>query len=215
MRHGFVWVLLSPGAEGIDVAKALGPVLDDDFEAFDLRDHVVAGKRTTTCAANWKLVMDAFAEGYHLKSLHRSSLARFFSEAQLVDDCAPHVRQVGARKTLIESDEASWDFRRDTTAFYNLFPNTVLVFHPLWISQCWSAASRRGCACSTTPGTERSPRVANSVWVYLTSRSGSGWPSPTSSTHRPQPTTATSSRSLPSSRAAATTRSPSTESTRQ
>jgi phenylpropionate dioxygenase-like ring-hydroxylating dioxygenase large terminal subunit len=139
VRHGFVWALIDPpGGAGLDVATALGTVLDDDFDAFGLATHHVARKVSTTRAANWKLVMDAFAEGYHLKSLHRTSLARFFLNGQIVDDCAPHVRQVGARKTLLEAAkgrEDEWDFRRDTTPFYNVFPNAVLVFHPLWLSQ--------------------------------------------------------------------------------
>jgi hypothetical protein len=47
------------------------------------------------------------------------------------------VRQVGARKSLIEAAtlaEDTWDLRRDTTVFYNVFPNTILVFHPDWVS---------------------------------------------------------------------------------
>lgn len=139
VRHGFVWALIDPpNGEGLDIATALGPMLDDDFDAFGLATHHVARKVSTTRDANWKLVMDAFAEGYHLKSLHRTSLARFFMNGQIVDDCAPHVRQVGARKTLLEvakESEDHWDLRRDTTPFYNVFPNSVLVFHPLWLSQ--------------------------------------------------------------------------------
>ncbi|MEM7136151.1 MAG: aromatic ring-hydroxylating dioxygenase subunit alpha [Myxococcota bacterium] len=139
IHHGFVWVLLDPPTKDpIDVRTALGPVLDDDFDAFGLASHSVARTVTTTRKANWKLVMDAFAEGYHVRSLHRKSLSRFFVNGQILDDCAPHVRQVGARKSLLEAvqrDPNAWDFRRDTTAFYTLFPNAVLVFHPLWLSQ--------------------------------------------------------------------------------
>ena len=139
VRHGFVWALIDPPDGAVlDIATALGPVLDDDFDAFGLATHHVAGKVSTTRTANWKLVMDAFAEGYHLKSLHRTSLSRFFLNGQILDDCAPHVRQVGARKTLLEAAKGSedeWDLRRDTTPFYNVFPNAILVFHPLWLSQ--------------------------------------------------------------------------------
>lgn len=136
VRHGFVWIRMD--GEPLDVSAALGPMLDDDFDAFGLATHHVARTVSTTRAANWKLVMDAFAEGYHVKSLHRKSLSRFFLNGQILDDCAPHVRQVGARKTLLEAvkqDQDGWDLRRDTTVFYNLFPNAVLVFHPLWLSQ--------------------------------------------------------------------------------
>jgi phenylpropionate dioxygenase-like ring-hydroxylating dioxygenase large terminal subunit len=139
VRHGFVWACLAPDpGQGADITAFLGPALDDDFEHFALASHQVARTTVRTRAANWKLVMDAFAEGYHLKSLHRQSLARFFLDAAIVDDCAPHVRQVGARKGLLEladRPEADWDLRQHTTVFYNVFPNTVLVFHPLWISQ--------------------------------------------------------------------------------
>ncbi|MCZ6806966.1 MAG: aromatic ring-hydroxylating dioxygenase subunit alpha [Deltaproteobacteria bacterium] len=139
VRHGFVWALIDPpDGAALDIAAALGPVLDDDFDAFGLATHHVARKVSSTRTANWKLVMDAFAEGYHLKSLHRTSLSRFFLNGQIVDDCAPHIRQVGARKTLLEAakgHEDGWDLRRDTTPFYNVFPNAVLVFHPLWLSQ--------------------------------------------------------------------------------
>lgn len=138
VRHGFVWALIDATSSQLDVARALGPTLDDDFAALDFAGHRVAHKLETTKNANWKLVMDAFAEGYHLKSLHRESLARFFLETTILDDCDPHVRQVGARKTLLEADErdeASWDLRRDTTAFYNVFPNAVFVLHPNWVSQ--------------------------------------------------------------------------------
>ncbi|MEM7436636.1 MAG: aromatic ring-hydroxylating dioxygenase subunit alpha [Myxococcota bacterium] len=139
VHHGFVWVLLDPpDGETLDMRAALGSTLDDDFDAFGLASHSVARTVTTTRHANWKLVMDAFAEGYHVRSLHRKSLSRFFVNGQILDDCAPHVRQVGARKSLLEAvqrDPEAWDFRRDTTAFYTLFPNAVLVFHPLWLSQ--------------------------------------------------------------------------------
>jgi len=133
VRHGFVWVQL----EGeIDVSEFLGSTLDDDFEAFGLADHRMLAQTTRTTPANWKLVMDAFAEGYHLESLHSESLARFFLPLAVLDDCHPHIRQMGARKSLLEvkSDESRWDVRRHTTVFYDLFPNTVLVFHPHWLS---------------------------------------------------------------------------------
>jgi len=134
VRHGFVWVSLDGE---LDVASFLGHTLDDDFAAFALETHRVARRSERTIPANWKLVMDAFAEGYHLKSLHRETLSRFFLESAVLDDCTPHVRQVGARRSLVDvakDPEAQWDLRRDTTVFYNLFPSSILVFHPSWVS---------------------------------------------------------------------------------
>ena len=62
VRHGFVWVRL--GGDGpLDVASALGPELDDDLAAFELDRHTAPRTTQHVRAANWKLVMDAFAEG--------------------------------------------------------------------------------------------------------------------------------------------------------
>lgn len=134
VRHGFVWACLDADAP-IDVARFLGPTLEDDWSAFGLEGYVVLGEAVHRPRANWKLIVDAFAEGYHLASLHAGSLARFFLETAIVDDCAPHVRQVGARKSLREARAPErWDLRAHTTVFYDVFPNTVLVFHPNWLT---------------------------------------------------------------------------------
>jgi glycine betaine catabolism A len=134
-RHGFVWVLPTPG-EKLDVASWLGD-FDDDLTSFGLADHVVLRRATKTRAANWKLVMDAFLEGYHVKSLHQRTLARFFREDVVVDTSGSHLRSLGARRNLLELTalpREQWDVRACTTVFYNLFPNSVLVFHPETIS---------------------------------------------------------------------------------
>jgi phenylpropionate dioxygenase-like ring-hydroxylating dioxygenase large terminal subunit len=135
LRHGLVWVQLEGS---LDVARFLGPQLDRDFSGFGLDTHSAQQTRVHETAANWKLVMDAFAEGYHLRSLHRESLSRFFLDPAILDSCPPHIRQLGARKSILEmrqEPQDRWDFRAHTTLFYNVFPNTILVFHPLFISQ--------------------------------------------------------------------------------
>ena len=55
----------------------------------------------------------------------------------LLDDFTPHVRQVGARKSLADVDREVLPMltSETTTGFYNLFPNSIFVLHPLWISQ--------------------------------------------------------------------------------
>jgi phenylpropionate dioxygenase-like ring-hydroxylating dioxygenase large terminal subunit len=134
-RHGFIWVLPTVGAS-LDVASWLGD-FDDDHTSFALADHVVFRRKTTTRAANWKLVMDAFLEGYHVKSLHQRTLARFFGEEVVVDMSGDHVRSVGARKNLPElaaTPRDAWDVRTCATVFFTLFPNSILVFHPETVS---------------------------------------------------------------------------------
>lgn len=136
---GYIWAVLDGDAQQpLDVAAMLGDTLSQDFEHFNFDQQLMYTKVKRMNECNWKLVMDAFAEGYHLRSLHKDSLSRFFMHSSIHDDCYPHVRQMGGRKTLIKEIEKKpedWNFRLNTTLFYNVFPNTILVFHPHWISQ--------------------------------------------------------------------------------
>jgi Rieske 2Fe-2S family protein len=133
---GFIWVTPTPGATS-NVAASLGPFAED-LEAFGLSTHHAYKKVVSTPKTNWKIVMDAFLEGYHVKSLHQASIYRFFLEmGTIFDPFGPHVRSVGARKEILGARAAPrerWDIREYATVFYCFFPNTILVFHPDWVS---------------------------------------------------------------------------------
>lgn len=138
LRHGFIWVTLTPGEQPVSVADHLGAAMNHDLASLNTAEHEVFRSERVSVNANWKLVMDAFAEGYHVSALHKESIAPFFFDVTLLDDFTPHVRQVGARKSLADVDRKRFtdaDFREATTGFYNLFPNSIFVLHPLWISQ--------------------------------------------------------------------------------
>jgi phenylpropionate dioxygenase-like ring-hydroxylating dioxygenase large terminal subunit len=137
-RHGFVWTR-ARGGNSIDMAAFLGAAIDDDFEHFDFASWHLHRTDVAERDCNWKLIMDAFAEGFHVSVLHRSSLARFFlTDCVLLDPYAPHARHCGARVSLQElpdRPESEWDLMEHATLFYNIFPNVVFVFHPDWVSQ--------------------------------------------------------------------------------
>jgi len=136
VRHGFIWVVPRVSRTPLNVAEWLGD-FDEDFTAFDLEHHIVLAKSESVRRANWKLVMDAFLEGYHVKSLHQRTLSRFFAEDVVVDFQNVHARSVGARRNLPEiqnTPKDAWSVRTSTTVFYNLFPNSILVFHPETVS---------------------------------------------------------------------------------
>jgi Rieske 2Fe-2S family protein len=133
---GFIWVVPNGGA--IDKEAILGEV-EQDLVGFGLPEHVLRVSDIQRPACNWKLIIDAFSEGYHVKSLHKDSIEPFFVDnGTLFEKLGVHSRSVGARKEILGArtlPESAWDFRAWTTPFYTLFPNTVLVFHPDWVSR--------------------------------------------------------------------------------
>ena len=135
-RCGFLFV--QPGGRGseLDIDAYLGP-LAAELTGLGLGEHVVHREATARRQANWKLLVDAFLEGYHVRSLHRDTISRFFLDSVLFTAQPPHSRSLGARKTLLKARELpreSWALRAMTTPFYLLFPNTILVFHPDWVT---------------------------------------------------------------------------------
>ena len=135
-QAGFIWVV--PGGGAMDVGTMLAGI-EKDLLHFGLHDHVVRVSDVQYPECNWKLIIDAFSEGYHVKSLHKNSIDGFFADfGAIFEKMGRHSRSVGARKEIMEAKslpESDWDFRAWTTPFYTLFPNTVLVFHPDWVSR--------------------------------------------------------------------------------
>lgn len=135
-QHGFVIVV--PDPQAAPRALELGDFAAD-LDAFAVADHLVCKRAISERACNWKLVLDAFFEGYHVRSLHRATLARFFrDDGVFFDYLGPHVRSIGARRDILEvlsrTAKDAWNIRDVATVYYFLYPNTILVFHPDWLS---------------------------------------------------------------------------------
>lgn len=147
-RAGFIWGAPQPGAT-LDVDGWLGPVIGD-LEWAGTQDAVVFQRIETERACNWKLVMEAFMEAYHIRTLHRDSIYPFLIDAQADwDQHGPHQRMIVARRHC-EQEPAAWfeDSRRvrDLWSFSHLvFPNLVVITHPTYTSavSVWPIAPDR------------------------------------------------------------------------
>lgn len=128
-RHGLVWM-------GADADERIAP-LDADLAALALAGHVVWQRARTTRRCNWKLVIEAFLDGYHIRVLHRDSIYPFFVDAaSLAEPVGPHIRAVTARRALREAPEdlGAVDLRVLGTPSYVVFPGTVIIEHPDFVS---------------------------------------------------------------------------------
>jgi phenylpropionate dioxygenase-like ring-hydroxylating dioxygenase large terminal subunit len=132
VRHGFVWVSLEP----TDIAPFLGPI-DADLAEFGFDGLALYRQSSRDVNGNWKLVIDAFLDGYHIRTLHRDSVYRFFLDGRSAfQEVGRHIRAVTGRRTLLQATEPieHQNLRELATPSYLLFPNTIVILHPDYVS---------------------------------------------------------------------------------
>lgn len=135
VRNGLVWVQ-ARGAQ-MDLDRHLAG-LDGDLDTFDMAGAHFCEQSTRTIKCNWKLVQDAFLDGYHVTRLHRNTVGPFFPDAVAESDSiGDHVRSAVARNEIEEAvglGREQLDMRYHCTFSYTVFPNAVLIFHPEYTS---------------------------------------------------------------------------------
>ncbi len=136
-RHGLLWGW--PALEGKAAPQDLDAWLASlgaELDWFGLPQAALFRRVEMDKRCNWKLVVEAFLEGYHIRSLHRNTISPFFLDAAAVSEAVgPHFRSAAARRGLAErAPGAALDLRLDCTFTHYLFPNTILIFHPDYAS---------------------------------------------------------------------------------
>jgi phenylpropionate dioxygenase-like ring-hydroxylating dioxygenase large terminal subunit len=129
---GFIWFSRNADADFGDVLA-----LSEDMDAFRMSGLHLYRRRTHEVASNWKQVMDAFLESYHVQRLHAETIAQFFTDGIAVADfVGPHQRAVvGRADYLSEIDREDWPaVRRVLTYTYAFFPTSILIVSPDYIN---------------------------------------------------------------------------------
>jgi phenylpropionate dioxygenase-like ring-hydroxylating dioxygenase large terminal subunit len=117
--------------------SGIDPQIALDMEALGLPDAHVYGRKTFRLDANWKLVQEPFLEGYHVQRLHAQSVGPMFADVpNVVDVFGPNIRQTSGKLNFMPSDLdiPGENIHKTVTHAYLLFPNTVVVTSPYYIS---------------------------------------------------------------------------------
>jgi len=137
-RYGLIFVR-PEGTEPIDVDEVLGGA-EDDLGSFGLDTYTHIESRTNEWNFNWKLFFDTFSESYHIRALHRNTLAPTFnSDCVIFEPFGRNLLSVGLRANVhdeFSKPEKDWSLLPYGTIQYFLVPNGLVV-HQLDHVETW------------------------------------------------------------------------------
>ena len=132
-RHGFIWIIDQAGVD-IDVAAWLGPEMDAILAGYGLEQLGCIREEAFNEPVNWKIMQDAFLDGYHIQYAHPNTAAKHIhTNVMAFEDFERHCRFVAPRKTIdrwLEEDPDGQSLVEYVTETHFLGPNTTLLKQP-------------------------------------------------------------------------------------
>lgn len=164
-RHGIVWVTIEPPETAGDVRTWLGEQLDDLFSVLDLGNTVMSRSVDLELGCNWKLLTDGFLELYHLKALHRATIAPYFpANICIYRSFGPHLSVALPKNRLVremhDRPREEWRILDGITMPFVLMPATVVQwqaghFELFSLRPDPTDPKRTRCRCSLLVPTDR------------------------------------------------------------
>lgn len=125
--NGLVFVRPAPGTETLDIEAHLGS-FGPELAQLELAGARPVKAGVLDAQANWKYVMDTYGESYHFASLHRQTIAPYFTtNIGCYEAFGRNYRLVFPSKEqalLAGKPESEWP-QTEYSALHFLFPNTM------------------------------------------------------------------------------------------
>ena len=140
-RHGLLWVV--PVRRCDDRRRCLPGRPRRRVVVLRHRWPAPVSHRRAEYPANWKLIVDAFLEAYHIRVLHKDTIYPFFADGLTATErFGPHIQSLVARRAAEPwAKDAASALPADMAALCELatpshviFPNTITIFHPDYLS---------------------------------------------------------------------------------
>lgn len=110
-------------AQAVKLLDGLPQVLKDDQIIFSETELIVE--------ANWKLHLESFLEGYHIKPAHKNTFFPFgYDNLNVIEFCGPHARVTfpfQRIETLSDAKDNNIDVSDKLTYVTHMFPNVILA----------------------------------------------------------------------------------------
>ncbi|OBG31317.1 SRPBCC family protein [Mycobacterium sp. E3198] len=122
-------------SSGIDTGEAMAALTDGN----PWRDKLLPAERmvyvdSTVRAMNWKVLVEQFLEGYHLRSTHRDTFYPVqYDDLNVVEIFGPNSRLTFPYRNierLRDRPESRWNVDARVTYVYQLFPNVMVATFP-------------------------------------------------------------------------------------
>ena len=130
---GLIWFCPQEETADFGLAEKLG----EDFDALGVGEHFLFRRKTHQVAGNWKLIMDAFLESYHVTRLHAQTIGPFFKDGVTSGDMiGPHARSAVGRLEEMEGVDLTdmAQMRRVVTFAYQMLPGALIIPSPDYIN---------------------------------------------------------------------------------
>jgi phenylpropionate dioxygenase-like ring-hydroxylating dioxygenase large terminal subunit len=136
--HGFTYNLAGEVTSVPPLADYLGDI-GTELAGYGLDGFTVRFRMTAVMKANWKLVVDAFNETWHVPFTHKDTLAGMVLWRDAVLKITPpHSWMTLPIRGFTDRAEAGADHRQSHLCHYLAFPNTIFSCFPTHL-QMWSA----------------------------------------------------------------------------